>query len=76
MHAVQDLDLLVIDALRYTPHPSHAHLEQTLAWIKALQPKQAVLTNLHVDFDYQTLLRELPDGVIPAYDGWAYEGVL
>ena len=76
MQALQDLDLLVIDALRYTPHPSHAHLEQTLAWIEALLPKQAVLTNLHVDFDYQTLLRELPDGVLPAYDGWAYEGFL
>ena len=76
MQALQDLDVLVIDALRYTPHPSHAHLEQTLAWIETLQPKQAVLTNLHVDFDYQTLLRELPEGVIPAYDGWAYESAL
>lgn len=66
------LDLLIIDALRYTPHPSHAHLEQTLEWISELKPKRAVLTNLHVDFDYQTLKGELPDGVEPAFDGWSY----
>lgn len=74
--ALQGLDLLVIDALRYTPHPSHAHLEQTLDWIAELKPKQAVLTNLHVDFDYQTLKRELPEGVLPAYDGWSFETAL
>ena len=74
--ALQGLDLLVIDALRYTPHPSHAHLEQTLDWIAELKPKQAVLTNLHVDFDYQTLKRELPEGVFPAYDGWSFETAL
>ena len=71
--ALEGLELLVIDALRYTPHPSHAHLERTLGWIKELQPRQAVLTNLHVDFDYQTLKRELPEGVEPGYDGWSYE---
>nr|WP_070959420.1 MBL fold metallo-hydrolase [Hyphomonas sp. Mor2] len=70
------LDLLIIDALRYTPHPSHAHLERTLEWIEMLKPAQAVITNLHVDFDYQTLKAELPDGVEPAFDGWSYTGRL
>jgi phosphoribosyl 1,2-cyclic phosphate phosphodiesterase len=70
------LDLLIIDALRYTPHPSHAHLDQTLEWIAALKPARAVLTNLHVDFDYQTLKSELPDGVEPAFDGWRYSATL
>lgn len=67
------LDLLIIDALRYTPHPSHAHLDQTLAWIAELKPKRAVLTNLHVDLDYATLVRDLPAGVEPAFDGWSFE---
>jgi phosphoribosyl 1,2-cyclic phosphate phosphodiesterase len=58
----------IVDCLRYTPHPSHAHLELTLEWIARVKPKLAVLTNLHVDLDYQTLLKELPEGVIPAYD--------
>ena len=70
------LDLLIIDALRYTPHPSHAHLERTLEWISELKPKRAVLTNLHVDFDYQTLKAELPGGVEPAYDGWTYTSTI
>ena len=70
---LKNLDLLVIDALRYTPHPTHAHLEQSLAWVEQLKPKHTVLTNLHVDFDYETLKSELPDGVEPGFDGWNAE---
>jgi len=73
MTRLEGLDLLMIDALRYAPHPSHAHLDQTLDWISQLQPKRAVLTNLHVDLDYATLIKDLPAGVEPAYDGWSYE---
>lgn len=73
LDALQGLDTLVIDALRYTPHPSHAHLELTLSWIATLKPRRAILTNLHVDMDYQTLLRELPVGVEPAHDGMVIE---
>ena len=69
MDALRGLDTLIIDALRYTPHPSHAHLELTLSWIAALKPRRAILTNLHVDMDYETLRSELPEGVEPAYDG-------
>ena len=67
--ALRDLDVFVVDALRYTPHPTHAHLEQTLGWIEQLKPKRAVLTNLHVDMDYATLLSDLPEGVEPGFDG-------
>ncbi|HEY2009879.1 MAG TPA: MBL fold metallo-hydrolase [Rhizomicrobium sp.] len=59
----------IVDALRYTPHPSHAHLERTLEWIARVRPHHAILTNMHVDMDYDMLLRELPPGVEPAYDG-------
>ena len=69
MRALTGLDTLIIDALRYTEHPSHAHLELTLSWIAALKPRRAILTNLHVDMDYQTLISELPEGVEPAFDG-------
>jgi len=69
LQALQSLDVLIIDALRYTPHPTHAHLEQTLDWIRFLKPKQAILTNLHIDMDYRTLRAELPDSVVPGYDG-------
>lgn len=76
LERLEGLDLLVLDALRYTPHPSHANLDQALAWIAELKPRRAVLTNLHVDLDYATLKNELPDGVEPAFDGWTYEGAL
>lgn len=66
---LKGLDTLIIDALRYTPHPSHAHLELALQWIEELKPERAVLTNLHVDMDYETLCRTLPTHVRPAYDG-------
>lgn len=63
------VDTWIVDAMRYTPHPTHVNLETALKWIERLNPRRAVLTNMHVDLDYQTLCRELPDGVEPAYDG-------
>lgn len=63
------LEMFIVDALRYTPHPTHANVDQALGWIETLKPKAAILTNLHVDLDYQTLKRELPSHVTPAYDG-------
>lgn len=66
---LQGLDVWIVDALRYTPHPSHFSVKQALEWIRRLKPKRAILTHLHVDLDYETLRRELPDGVEPAYDG-------
>ena len=65
-----DLDLWIVDALRRAPHPTHAHLARTLDWIARLAPARSVLTNLHTDMDYGTLVAELPTGVEPAYDGW------
>jgi phosphoribosyl 1,2-cyclic phosphate phosphodiesterase len=71
--ALRDLDVWIVDALRYRPHPTHAHLERTLEWIARAQPRRAILTNLHIDLDYETLRSELPPGVEPAYDGLRFE---
>ena len=71
--ALADLDVWIVDALRYRPHPTHAHLERTLEWIDRLKPRRAILTNLHIDLDYETLRAELPPGVEPAYDGLRFE---
>lgn len=67
--ALEGLDLWIVDALRRTRHPSHLSLPETLEWIRRLKPKRAILTNLHVDLDYETLRDELPEGIEPAYDG-------
>ncbi|WP_374331688.1 MBL fold metallo-hydrolase [Aestuariivirga sp.] len=66
---LENLDLWIVDALRRTPHPSHWSLPQTLDWIARIRPKRAVITNLHVDLDFATLVKELPAGIEPAYDG-------
>lgn len=63
------LDLWIIDALRYTRHPSHFSLTEALDWIAKMKPRRAVLTNLHTDLDYESLSADLPDGVTAAYDG-------
>lgn len=67
--ALSGVECWIVDALRHTPHPSHAHLEKTLSWIAQVKPKRAVLTNMHLDLDYETLKRDLPPGVEPAFDG-------
>ena len=66
---LEDLDTLIIDALRRDPHPSHTHLEKTLFWLRKLNPRRAILTNLHNDLDYSELKKELPKNVEPAFDG-------
>lgn len=64
-----DLDVLVLDALRRKPHPTHAHLARSLEWIARAQPRRAVLTNMHNDLDYATVAAETPAHVVPAHDG-------
>lgn len=67
--ALAGLDVLVLDALRRSPHPSHLNLEESLALIGELNPGRTVLTNMHTDLDYATLSAELPVGVEAGYDG-------
>ena len=63
------LRLWIVDALRRTPHPSHAHLEKTLGWIERVRPERAILTNMHHDLDYDDVAAETPAHVTPAHDG-------
>jgi phosphoribosyl 1,2-cyclic phosphate phosphodiesterase len=66
---LEGLDVWIVDALRWTQHPTHAHVDKALAWIERVKPKRAILTNLHIDLDYAELKRRLPANVEPAYDG-------
>jgi phosphoribosyl 1,2-cyclic phosphate phosphodiesterase len=68
--ALDGLALWIVDALRDTPHPTHAHVAKALEWIARLKPAHALLTNMHIDLDYAALKARLPAGVEPAYDGW------
>lgn len=63
------LDLWVVDALRRAPHPTHTHLDHTLAQISDLKPRLSALIHMDQSMDYDRLTAELPAGVIPGYDG-------
>ena len=70
--ALADLDVWIVDALRYRPHPSHFSLDDALGWIERLKPRRAILTNLHADLDYEVLRGKLPVHVVPAFDGMTF----
>jgi phosphoribosyl 1,2-cyclic phosphate phosphodiesterase len=70
---VQGLGCWILNTLRYKPHPSHLSLEQALSFIARMQPRQAVLTHLHAEIDYDELAAKLPVNVVPAYDGMVLE---
>jgi len=71
--SLKDLDVWIVDALRYAPHPTHAHVAKALEWIARVKPRRAILTNMHIDLDYRELAAQLPDHVEPAFDGMRLE---
>ena len=66
------LKYLVIDCLRIDKHPSHFNYDDALKLIKLIKPKKTILTNLHVDLDYEYLKKKLPSNILPAYDGLSF----
>ena len=70
---LKNLKYFIIDCLRFKPHPSHFSLNEVLKILKYIKPKQTVLTNLHIDLDYDILLKKLPVNVKPAFDGLRLE---
>ena len=71
-YLLQDLDYLIIDCLRIKFHPSHFNLDSAISLSKELSPKKTILTNLHVDLDYEKLKKKLPLNIIPAFDGMSF----
>lgn len=71
MDLLRGLDLLVLDALRWTPHPTHFTVDQALKVIQELRPARSYLTHLTHDLDYACTNAALPQGVELAYDGLA-----
>lgn len=67
------VELLIIDALRYRPHPTHFHLEAALEAVRRIGSRRSYITHMCHKLDYAQLLEELPPGVAPAYDGLVLE---
>lgn len=66
---LEDLDVLILDALRPQPHPSHANLEQALAWVKRVSPKRAWFTHMSHEVDHAATEAAFPGHVRLSYDG-------
>ena len=66
---LENLDLWIVDCVRFEPHYSHSHYEQTIAWIKKYKPKKAILTHLGAWLDYEKLKKMCPKNVFPGFDG-------
>lgn len=68
-HKLANLDVLVVNALRIEPHPSHLNLEEALALIEELKPKRAYLTHIsHLLGFHEEVEKDLPENVFLAYD--------
>lgn len=66
---LENIDTFIVDALRYNDHPTHANADKSLSWLARICARRGILTNLHIDMDYDTLSAELPPIASPAYDG-------
>jgi len=66
---LQDVDVLVIDALRYRHHPTHMTVDQALEQIEQIQPQRAYLTHIAHDIQHAKLEPQLPEHVFLAFDG-------
>ncbi|MDO5657030.1 MAG: MBL fold metallo-hydrolase [Paracoccus sp. (in: a-proteobacteria)] len=66
-------EVFICDALRRKPHSSHAHLDLAVEWINRSGAPRGVLTNMHLDMDYEAVMRDTPAHIIPAFDGMVIE---
>ena len=71
--ALADLEVLVIDGLRYKHHPTHLTIDQALGVIDELQPRRAYLTHIAHDVKHSELEPKLPEHVYLGYDGITIE---
>ena len=70
---LEGLDVLILDALRREPHPSHSHLDRSIGFVERLKPKRAYFTHISHDLDHAEVNALLPDGIELAYDGLRLE---
>lgn len=66
---LKGLDVLVLGALRKTPHPTHYSVDEALEVIERIKPKKAYLTHIGHKLEHVQTSQELPEDVLMAYDG-------
>jgi phosphoribosyl 1,2-cyclic phosphate phosphodiesterase len=66
---LQDVDVLLIDCLRETPHPTHVSVSESLALISRIGAKRNVMIHMTHELEYHVLQARLPSNVVVGYDG-------
>ena len=69
MERLRGLETLILDAVRYKPHPNHYHYEQAVEIAKELGAKMTYFTHLSSDYDHDRTNAELPPNIQLAFDG-------
>ncbi len=69
LERLHGLDVLVLDALRRRPHPTHLSLDEAVALAEAIGARQTYFTHVSHDLDYETTNAQLPSHMELAYDG-------
>src|SRR5487761_1121997 len=65
---LQNLDVVIMDALRKTPHPGHSHLERSLQFVEKIRPRQTYFTHMSHELGHAKTEKDLPPNVRLAYD--------
>ena len=66
---LQNLDILLLDCLRESTHPTHINIEQSLAYISRIKAKQSYMIHMTHELEYSFLVKKLPKGVFVGFDG-------
>lgn len=69
---LEGVDSWMVDCLQMTPHSAHAWFGRVQEWVKHIRPRRTILTHLGPAMDWATLIRDLPEGFEPAYDGMVF----
>lgn len=69
LERLQDLDVLILDALRPRPHATHFSLDEAIAVAEGLKAKRTLFTHISHEIDHEWALNNLPSSMEPAYDG-------
>ena len=74
LELMRDLDVLVLDCLRFKEHPTHLWVDKALEYVERIKPRRAFFTHIAHDVKYARDSAKLPAGVEWAYDGLEIEG--
>jgi phosphoribosyl 1,2-cyclic phosphate phosphodiesterase len=66
---LENLDVVLLDCLRETAHPTHINIEQSLAYIGRIKAKQSYMIHMTHELEYASLSKKLPKDVFVGFDG-------